>query len=61
MTLWFGTFVMLFCASGHVVHQKTLEDERYIVIKAYKFAALTFSYYHILSVRAIPTYSLLTR
>jgi len=33
VTLWFGTFVMLFHASGHVVHQKTLEDERYIVIR----------------------------
>jgi len=38
---------------------KTLEDERYVVIKAYKFTFLRFGeilmYCHILRVRAIPT------
>jgi len=33
---WFGTFVMLSCATGSVVGHKTLDDEWYIAIKAYK-------------------------
>ena len=48
---------MLLHASGHVVVMKTLEDEQYIVIKAYKFTVCErFLYYHMLHVRAIPTY-----
>ena len=35
-TFWFGTFAMLFSATGCVVI-KTLEDEWHTVIKAYKF------------------------
>jgi len=46
VTFWFGTFVMLFHASGHFVHQKTFEDEEYIVIKAYKFAV--FDLFHVI-------------
>jgi len=37
VTFWFDTFAMLFSATGCVVrHMKTLEDEWYVVIKAYK-------------------------
>ena len=31
---------MLFCTTKHVVGHETLEDERYIVIKAYMFTVL---------------------
>ena len=34
---WFVTFAMLFHATGHIVHNETLKDEGYVVIKAYKF------------------------
>ena len=37
MTFCFGTFAMLFCATRHVVGHEALENEGYIVIKAYKF------------------------
>ena len=33
----FGTFAMLFHATGHVVHHETLEVEWSVVIKPYKF------------------------
>ena len=39
-TFWFDTFKMLFCTTKHVVGHETLEDERYIVIKAYMFTVL---------------------
>jgi len=32
---WFATFVMLFCATGYVFLMKTLEDEQYVVMKAF--------------------------
>jgi len=38
-TFWFDTFKMLFCTTKHVGHE-TLEDEWYIVIKAYMFTVL---------------------
>ena len=31
-TFWFGTFMMLFWASGHLVHHETLKDEQYMVV-----------------------------
>ena len=35
-TFWFNTFVMLFAPLGVLLIMKTLEDEWYIVIRAYK-------------------------
>ena len=37
MTLWFSTFVMLFCATRHVVGHEAHENEWHYVIKAYNF------------------------
>ena len=34
---WFGTFVMLFRVTWHVVGHEALENEWYVSIKAYKF------------------------
>jgi len=34
---WFGTFAMLFVPLGMLFVMKTLEDDRYIVINAYKY------------------------
>ena len=53
VTFWFGTFVMLVRATMHFVGCEVLENELYLVLKAYKFTIL---YYHILRVRAIPAY-----
>ena len=36
MSSWFGTFMMLSRATGSLVSHETLEDEWYVVIKAYK-------------------------
>jgi len=43
VTFWFGTFVVLFCTTGYVVLLKTLEDERYILVKAYSLPFVTGS------------------
>ena len=37
VTFCFGTFAMLFCTTRHVVDHEALENEGYIVIKAYTF------------------------
>ena len=53
-TFWFGTFVSV----GVLFVLKTLEDEQYVVIKAYKFTILRdFLYYHTMDICAIPTYT----
>ena len=45
---------------GVLLVMKTLEDERYVVIKAYKCTVSEigeiFLYWHVLRVRRIPTY-----
>ena len=51
-TFWFDTYAMLFSPLGVLLVIKTLEDEWSIDIEAYKFTV----FYHILCVRAIPTY-----
>jgi len=46
-----------FTQVGMLFIMKKPKDEKYIVIKAYKFTALEISlYHHILRVSAIPTY-----
>jgi len=40
MTFRFGTFAMLFVPLGVLLVMRTLEDERYTVIKAYKFTVV---------------------
>ena len=49
-----------FIPLGVLFIMKTLEDEEYVIIKAYRFTVfeilLDFLYYHILCVRTIPTY-----
>ena len=56
---WFGTFAMFSRAAVSVIGSYTLEDEWYIVIKAYKLTVFEilrdFLYCHVLRVRAIPT------
>ena len=52
---------MLFCATRRVVGHEALENEWYIVIKAYKFTVFDilrdfFLHYYILRVHTIPTY-----
>ena len=39
---WFGTFAMFSCAAVVLLVVKTLEDEWYVVIKAYKLTVLRF-------------------
>ena len=55
-TFWFGTFVMLFHATGHVVGHKN--TELYVVIKAYKLTVLRdiFILSHIACPCYIPSY-----
>ena len=36
VTFWFDTFAMLFCVTRRVVGHEALENEWYIVIKAYE-------------------------
>ena len=55
---WFGTFAMLFRATGHVVGHEALENESYIVIikglQVCIFEILRGFHYHILRVCIIP-------
>ena len=37
VTFWFGTFAMLFRATGHVFCHENTQNEQYVVIKAFKF------------------------
>ena len=51
----------VFVTRGVLLVMKTLEDERYVVIKAYKCTVSEiwrdfFLYWHVLRVRRIPTY-----
>jgi len=39
-TLWFSTFAMLYCTIRSLLVMRTLVDEWYIAIKAYKFTVL---------------------
>jgi len=56
-TFWFGTFAMLFRATRHVVGHEALENEWYVVIKAYKFTDIEIlRNVTILSICATPTY-----
>ena len=52
----------VFAMQGVLLVMKTLEDERYVVIKAYKCSVSEiwrdFLYWHVLRVRRIPTYRL---
>ena len=56
VTFWFGTFAMLFVPLGMLL---MIEDEWYLVIKAYRFTFFEiwgiFLYYHMLCVHTIPT------
>ena len=51
VTFWFGTFAMLFRATGHVFCHENTQNEQYVVIKAFKFTILKV--FHLLH---FPTY-----
>ena len=54
---WFGTFAMLSRAIGSLVGHETLEDEQYVVIKAYKFTVFEiWRDLNVLSYIACPRY-----